>query len=74
MFFYVLDKLYNLKMGNEISNGVGSEAPRIGEASPLYWACRNGDVQMARQILSAQQFSDMDQVLSMLPLSLVMLK
>ncbi|CAF3177400.1 unnamed protein product, partial [Rotaria sp. Silwood2] len=49
-------------MGNHTSSDAASEASCIGEASPLYWACRNGDVRMVRQILSDQQFSNINQL------------
>ncbi|CAF1406793.1 unnamed protein product [Adineta ricciae] len=49
-------------MGNESSTNAFRDTPRIGEASLLYWSCRNGDVQVTRQILSTQDFSDMNQL------------
>ncbi|CAF1018046.1 unnamed protein product [Adineta ricciae] len=49
-------------MGNESSTNASRDTPRIGEASLLYWSCRNGDVQATRQILSTQHFSDMNQL------------
>ncbi|CAF1337008.1 unnamed protein product [Didymodactylos carnosus] len=36
--------------------------PQVGEASPLYWACRGGDLDAVNEILSSTPFSDINRL------------
>ncbi|CAF1667248.1 unnamed protein product, partial [Didymodactylos carnosus] len=52
-------------MGNEQTKEEKHEAvvlrnPQVGVANPLYWACRGGDLDAVKEILSSTPFSDVN--------------
>jgi ankyrin repeat protein len=52
-------------MGNQETKEEEDEAavlenPQVGEASDLYWACRGGDLDVVKDIISTIPFSDVN--------------
>ncbi|CAF3966783.1 unnamed protein product [Rotaria sp. Silwood1] len=54
-------------MGSRQSKEAKREAailrqPKKGEASKFYWACRNGDIETVRQILSQSDYNEINRL------------